>query len=113
MADYWVDSVYGSDLNSGLSSAAPLATLARLQQFQSGITATYFIDPIAGDDANTGQTEDTAWATTAPADLIALSAWMSVDYKLDGVWVLYRAPDMQMDEWLMPMDLVTNRMNNF
>ena len=110
---YYVDSVAGDDLNDGLSDTTPLRTLARLQQFASGDISTYYVDPGVGSDLNDGQTIATAWGTTAPADLVALSPWMSVSYKLDGVWSLYRAPDMTMNLWVMPMNLVTNRMNNF
>jgi hypothetical protein len=113
VANYYVDSVYGSDLNSGLSSSLPFRTLARLMQYQSGNTDTYFLDPVNGSDLNDGQTRETAWQTTVPADLVFLSSWMKISYNLADTWNLYRRPDMTMDEWTLPMNLVTNRMNNF
>ncbi len=113
MPNYYVDSVSGDDLNSGLSTSLPFRTLARLMQFQGGNTDTYFVDPVNGSDSNSGQTRETAWETTIPADLVGLSAWQSISYNLASVWNLYRKPDMLMSEWTLPMNLVTNRMNNF
>jgi hypothetical protein len=77
-----------------------------------GSTYTYYIDPNAGNDSNPGSF-GAPWQTTTNADGMTLSLGITIAYRVNGSYYLYRKLNMTAAEAQLAANLVTATADEF